>query len=64
MTLMARYTVQCKKRAREERERHVEDQKAWLARAFQRAIQPTPFKDRSLTERAALKRLVNSLGYA
>ncbi len=64
MTLMmAIYTAQWEWQARLRTERTVEAQQAWLARAFQLATQPTPFKDRSLTERTTLKRLVNSLGY-
>jgi hypothetical protein len=63
MTLMAMYAVKREMRSRAKRERQVGDRKAWLARAFQLATQPSPFKDRSLTERATLKRLVNAPGY-
>jgi hypothetical protein len=63
MTLIAIYAVEREMRARAEWERQVGDRKAWLFRTFQLATQPSPFKDRSLTERATLKRLVNALGY-
>jgi hypothetical protein len=63
MALMAIYTVQWEMRAREEVERQTGARDHWLARTLQLATLPTPFKDRSLTERATLKRLVNALGY-
>ena len=63
MTLMALYTARWEYEARTRQEPSVATREGWLARKFQRATQPKPFKDRSLTERATLKRLVNALGY-
>jgi hypothetical protein len=61
--MLAMYTAQWEWQARLSTERPVEAQRAWLIRAFQWVTQPTPHKDRSLTERATLKRLVNAPGY-
>jgi hypothetical protein len=61
--MLAIYTVQWEMRAREEVERQTGSRDHWLARALCRATLPRPRKDRSLTERSTLKRLVNALGY-
>lgn len=63
MTVMALYTARWEWEARTRQEHSVATQEGWLSHAFQLATQPTPLKDRSLTERATLKRLVNALGY-
>jgi hypothetical protein len=60
--MLAIYTAQWEWQARLRAERPIEAQQSWLTRVFQLATQPTPYKDRSLTERSTLKRLVNAPG--
>jgi hypothetical protein len=61
--MLAIYAAQWEWQARRREEHSVEAHRTWLARAACLATPPTPFRDRSLTERATLKRLVNALGH-
>jgi len=63
MMMLAIYTAQWEWQARRREEQSVDARRAWLARVAWLAAPPKPFRDRSLTERATLKRLVNALGY-
>jgi hypothetical protein len=60
MTLMALYTARWEYEARTRQEPSVATREGWLAPALQPAALPAPGKDRSLTERSTLKRLVNA----
>ena len=61
--LMAMYAVKWDKKAREERERQVDPEKARLARVLWSASEARRREERSWAEASTLKRLVSALGY-